>query len=112
MIRRPPRSTLFPYTTLFRSATALFLPPAVRRLGTPPPAVVLVHGGPDWQIYDDWSAERQAFAEAGIAVVAPNFRGSTGYGRHWLELNRKGWGGGDRRELTEAVQDIGQRRGG
>src|SRR3989475_11115217 len=24
MIRRPPRSTLFPYTTLFRSATALF----------------------------------------------------------------------------------------
>src|SRR3712207_8652867 len=29
MIRRPPRSTLFPYTTLFRSAPALFVhPPA------------------------------------------------------------------------------------
>src|SRR5258708_20177092 len=30
MIRRPPRSTLFPYTTLFRSAfvTAVFTPPA------------------------------------------------------------------------------------
>src|SRR3712207_8501643 len=26
MIRRPPRSTLFPYTTLFRSATDLWLP--------------------------------------------------------------------------------------
>src|SRR3712207_7513679 len=35
MIRRPPRSTLFPYTTLFRSAEAL------RRLrGVEPPAVV------------------------------------------------------------------------
>src|SRR3712207_7824435 len=34
MIRRPPRSTLFPYTTLFRSAAA------VRRRG-----VVRVHGG-------------------------------------------------------------------
>src|SRR5437588_1060261 len=28
MIRRPPRSTLFPYTTLFRSATSLRLLPA------------------------------------------------------------------------------------
>src|SRR5256886_14451069 len=29
MIRRPPRSTLFPYTTLFRSAAALFRPLAM-----------------------------------------------------------------------------------
>src|SRR5260370_832965 len=35
MIRRPPRSTLFPYTTLFRSLheTTTFLPPARRRPG-------------------------------------------------------------------------------
>src|SRR5262245_65091284 len=33
MIRRPPRSTLFPYTTLFRSGAA---PPGVRPLGTAP----------------------------------------------------------------------------
>src|SRR3712207_7194929 len=31
MIRRPPRSTLFPYTTLFRSRSA------ARRRGSPPP---------------------------------------------------------------------------
>src|SRR2546422_10897807 len=30
MIRRPPRSTLFPYTTLFRSEFLLFSPPAFR----------------------------------------------------------------------------------
>src|SRR5438093_5840232 len=42
MIRRPPRSTLFPYTTLFRSLTALPDPLARRAvrcwLGPPPPA--------------------------------------------------------------------------
>src|SRR5256885_6300406 len=32
MIRRPPRSTLFPYTTLFRSTCALIVLEAVRRL--------------------------------------------------------------------------------
>src|SRR3712207_8730230 len=33
MIRRPPRSTLFPYTTLFRSRRALFFSPAIHRRG-------------------------------------------------------------------------------
>src|SRR5258708_11274283 len=50
MIRRPPRSTLFPYTTLFRS----LLPPALRRLAHDalgpvlrgePPLGALVPGG-------------------------------------------------------------------
>src|SRR3712207_7623488 len=39
MIRRPPRSTLFPYTTLFRSSRA-------RRLGTLRSAAVPASGGP------------------------------------------------------------------
>src|SRR5256885_15964379 len=34
MIRRPPRSTLFPYTTLFRSLLRRLLIPLGRRLGT------------------------------------------------------------------------------
>src|SRR3712207_8002987 len=33
MIRRPPRSTLFPYTTLFRSPAGAGAPPRARRLG-------------------------------------------------------------------------------
>src|SRR3712207_7547951 len=36
MIRRPPRSTLFPYTTLFRSSTPPASPPAARGAGTLP----------------------------------------------------------------------------
>src|SRR2546430_3911827 len=37
MIRRPPRSTLFPYTTLFRSIPRLSRPRTVRRRVNPPP---------------------------------------------------------------------------
>src|SRR2546426_8392829 len=40
MIRRPPRSTLFPYTTLFRSAQV------ARREGRRQPTIVLRHGIP------------------------------------------------------------------
>src|SRR2546422_6183769 len=36
MIRRPPRSTLFPYTTLFRSRSRGPAPPRRRRRGRPP----------------------------------------------------------------------------
>src|ERR1043166_6468504 len=44
MIRRPPRSTLFPYTTLFRSACiAIFPPPPdCYRVGTPSSATVYI----------------------------------------------------------------------
>src|SRR5260370_3029483 len=41
MIRRPPRSTLFPYTTLFRSA-----PLAKARAAAPPPTVRTLHRAP------------------------------------------------------------------
>src|SRR3712207_7132739 len=41
MIRRPPRSTLFPYTTLFRSASCSFIS---SRLGTPRSSIPLPSG--------------------------------------------------------------------
>src|SRR3712207_8975961 len=42
MIRRPPRSTLFPYTTLFRSSSTLLQPPRLHcssLLAFPPPSL-------------------------------------------------------------------------
>src|SRR3989441_1770910 len=44
MIRRPPRSTLFPYTTLFRSRLAPELRPDLDRPETPPPQALGPHG--------------------------------------------------------------------
>jgi dipeptidyl aminopeptidase/acylaminoacyl peptidase len=89
-----------------RGIHAVYLEPVEKRLGTPPPLVVMVHGGPDWQSFDDFQPMRQSLAEAGFAVLAPNFRGSTGFGRKFLDLNRKDWGGGDRKDLIAGVNHL------
>ncbi|MCR4293886.1 MAG: prolyl oligopeptidase family serine peptidase, partial [Elusimicrobia bacterium] len=52
---------------------------------------------------------RQALAEAGFAVLAPNFRGSTGFGRAFLDANRKDWGGGDRKDMIAGVRFLAAR---
>src|SRR5256885_9658908 len=47
MIRRPPRSTLFPYTTLFRSLRSAPLPPYISNVAVPGATVFdPVHAGP------------------------------------------------------------------
>jgi dipeptidyl aminopeptidase/acylaminoacyl peptidase len=92
-----------------QTINALYLKPAAFRLGNPPPAVVVVHGGPDWQTYDDFNPERQALAEAGFAVLAPNFRGSTGFGKEFLEANQKDWGGADRQDIIDGVKFLAKR---
>jgi dienelactone hydrolase len=47
--------------------------------GEPPfPAVVHVHGGPNWHDHDEFEPEVQAFVDAGYAVLMVNYRGSTG----------------------------------
>src|SRR3712207_8322978 len=45
MIRRPPRSTLFPYTTLFRSMALAQVSPPQPGPGQPPPAPTRPRGG-------------------------------------------------------------------
>ncbi len=47
----------------------------------PVPAVIHLHGGPEAQERPGFAALYQALAASGIAVFAPNVRGSTGYGR-------------------------------
>src|SRR5260221_14705022 len=65
MIRRPPRSTLFPYTTLFRSLALAVLTKPQAVLAIPVAALLLVHrAGRDW-----WKAAI-ASSLAGVATVA------------------------------------------
>jgi dipeptidyl aminopeptidase/acylaminoacyl peptidase len=56
------------------------------------PVVVNPHGGP-WA-RDGWyfNPEVQFLANRGYAVLQPNFRGSTGYGRKFWEISFKQWG--------------------
>lgn len=92
-----------------KTISAIYLKPRVARLGSPPPLVVMIHGGPDWQSYDDFHAMRQSLAEAGFAVLAPNYRGSTGFGRAFLDANRKDWGGGDRKDMIAGAKYLAAR---
>src|SRR2546422_7807342 len=49
MIRRPPRSTLFPYTTLFRSVDRALFHPVAAEAGTMRPRVLMLHHDYAWK---------------------------------------------------------------
>jgi dipeptidyl aminopeptidase/acylaminoacyl peptidase len=69
------------------------------------PTVLLVHGGP-WA-RDSWGydALAQFLANRGYAVLQPNFRGSTGFGKKFLNAGNKQWGRGSmQHDLTDAVK--------
>ncbi len=62
----------------------LYLPDAK---ATPYPLVVMLHGGPESQFRPGFSPLVQFFLRMGFGVLAPNFRGSTGYGRRYTHLD-------------------------
>jgi dipeptidyl aminopeptidase/acylaminoacyl peptidase len=49
------------------------------------PAVIWVHGGPASQTRPNWRPDIQMLLDHGYAVLLPNVRGSTGYGRTFME---------------------------
>jgi dipeptidyl aminopeptidase/acylaminoacyl peptidase len=82
----------------------LYVPHAEAVRGSVPGAVIYVHGGPTGQHFRWWDPTPQLLANRGLAVLAPNVRGSTGYGREWQELNRRDWGGGDLADVIAGVE--------
>jgi dipeptidyl aminopeptidase/acylaminoacyl peptidase len=57
--------------------------------------IVLPHGGPEMMDTNLWDQLTIMIVEKGFAVIKPNYRGSTGYGRKFLHLHDKDLGGGD-----------------
>ena len=84
----------------------LYVPHAEAVQGTIPGAVIYVHGGPTGQHFRGWDPTPQLLANRGLVVLAPNVRGSTGYGREWQELNRRDWGGNDLADVIAGVDWI------
>ncbi len=78
----------------------LFKPASVN---DPTPAIVYVHGGPNWLTQICWDGLIQHMASRGWVVIAPNYRGSTGYGRDWQLLNRYDLGGEETKDVSAAV---------
>jgi dipeptidyl aminopeptidase/acylaminoacyl peptidase len=71
---------------------------------SPHPAVVWPHGGPWWQTFDTWSPYMQSISQSGFAVLAPNFRGSTGYGAKFRNMDLSDPGGGDLEDVVAGAK--------
>jgi len=68
-------------------------------------AVVLaIHGGPEAQERPNYRPLYQYLRSRGIAVLAPNIRGSTGYGKSYQKLIHRDWGGGDVEDFRHAAE--------
>lgn len=69
----------------------------------PVPLVLLVHGGPWARDGYGFNREHQMLANRGYAVLAVNFRGSTGFGKDFLNAGNKQWGLAMHDDLIDAV---------
>jgi len=56
------------------------------------PAVIVPHGGPWYRDSWGYNSFAQFLANRGYAVLQPNFRGSTGYGKKFIDAGNKQWG--------------------
>lgn len=74
-----------------------------------PPLMVLIHGGPTSQRYATYDPQAQFFATRGFAVLQVNHRGSTGYGKAYMNKHAGSWGVYDVEDsITGAQYLIGQ----
>ncbi len=86
------------------SVSALLYKPKGFKPGTRYPAVLWIHGGPEGEdVYrlDLWA---QYLAQEGYLVLEPNYRGSTGYGEKFRNLNVEDSGGGEMDDVAAAVK--------
>ncbi len=87
----------------FEIEAALFEPALAARPQQGWKTVLLIHGGPTgrWSnSVNDWA---QILVAEGYAVLAPNIRGSIGYGLDFIRSNRHDWGGADFRDAMAGL---------
>lgn len=68
------------------------------------PALVIPHGGPWGRDVWGYNSLAQFFANRGYAVLMPNFRASTGYGKKFLDAGNKEWGRKMQDDVTWGVK--------
>jgi dipeptidyl aminopeptidase/acylaminoacyl peptidase len=85
----------------------LSFPPGASRSGLP--TVLNVHGGPWYRDIWGFNPEVQWFANRGYLCVQVNFRGSTGYGKAFLNAGDREWGAAMHDDLVDAVNHVVER---
>ena len=71
-------------------------------------AIVYIHGGPKSQSVDSFNRFIQHIVNQGYMVIAPNYRGSTGYGKAFEDANLFDMGGGDLQDVLAAADFLKQ----
>jgi dipeptidyl aminopeptidase/acylaminoacyl peptidase len=72
--------------------------------GTAVPLILLPHGGPWARDHWGYNGMHQWLADRGYAVLSPNFRGSTGFGKAYLNAGNREWYGAMQDDLVDAVR--------
>lgn len=69
-------------------------------------AIVFIHGGPASQAVNSFNRFIQHIVNQGYMVIAPNYRGSTGYGKEFQQANLFDMGGGDLQDVVAAADFV------
>ncbi|HEU4416284.1 MAG TPA: S9 family peptidase [Candidatus Angelobacter sp.] len=69
-------------------------------------AIVSIHGGPTSQTMNSFNRGTQYLVNQGYFVIAPNYRGSTGYGKEFQDADLFDMGGGDLEDVLSAAEWI------
>ena len=85
----------------------LYVPRNMQRNGQNA-AIVYIHGGPAAQSVDSFNRFIQHIVNQGYMVIAPNYRGSTGYGKAFQDANLFDMGGGDLQDVLAATDFLVQ----
>lgn len=96
-------SMIIPKHIWYESYDGMKIPALIWRpvKGKPPySAVVIIHGGPESQMRPRFQTLPQILVKLGYLVLAPNFRGSRGYGKTFIHLD-------DREKRLSSLRDIG-----
>ena len=84
-----------PYTYAARDGTRIPAFLTTPRVGKPPwPLVVFPHGGPNMRTLPGFDGRVQFLASRGYAVLQPNYRGSRGFGKAFMNAGDGQWGTG------------------
>ena len=111
-VRQPPRAgsryelaRMEPFSFTSRDGLTVrgyvTFPPGGGRSGLP--AVLDVHGGPQVRDVWGWNPEAQWFANRGYLGIQVNYRGSTGYGKAFVNAGDREWGAKMHDDLIDAV---------
>lgn len=71
-----------------------------------PPLIVDIHGGPTGQVNSGYAGVSQFFATRGFALLYVNHRGSTGYGKDYINMLRGNWGIYDVEDAASGAQHL------